>query len=395
MSRYFTNDAADSSYDLRVVPRSRPSRILPDSQGRWYGGPAGPAGAPAGISTCDRPARFGDFPVTTETSEQGTSEVSPGSGPVGRLDASVVVCTYNRADSLSATLEALKRQAVRPGFRWEVVVVDNNSRDRTRQVVEAFQRDWPALRYRFEPQQGLSHARNNGIAAMRGEIVLFTDDDVCPEPDWVQRIADGMTVHRCDACGGFIAPLFEAAPPPWLTERFYGFLALRTDRADTYELTRDGPMPFGANMAFRRSVFDRVGGFDVMRGRKGNVLASGEDGEFFERLVAAGGRVMFFGDARVHHRVEAFRLTKRYLRRWRFQTSRNLGETKGLPGGRRVFGVPLYVFPQLGRALAKALVSRATAPQDEAFSSEIIVWHFLGMISGLRRRQRPDRNPAT
>jgi glycosyltransferase involved in cell wall biosynthesis len=308
--------------------------------------------------------------------------------PVRHLDASVIVCTYNRAASLSQTLECLRRQELRPGVRWEIVVVDNNSNDHTRSLVEGLQREWPTLRYRSEPQQGLSHARNHGIATARGEVLLFTDDDVCPEPDWVQRIIDGMAEHRCDACGGYIAPVFEIAPPSWLTERFYGFLAVRTDRKDTYQMAAGSQMPFGANMAIRRAVFERVGAFDVMRGRKCSVLASGEDGELFERIFSAGGRVMFFGEARVHHRVEAFRLTKQYLRRWRFQTSRNLGETKGLPGERRLFGIPLYVFPQLARALAEAVVSRITAPQDEAFFREIIVWHFLGVIGGLRRRQR-------
>ena len=94
---------------------------------------------------------------------------------------------------------------------------------------------------------------------------------------------------------------------------------------------------------------------------------------------------MFFGDARVHHAVEAFRLTKRYFRRWRYQTSRNLAESRGLVGTRRIFGIPLYVFPQLMRAIARALLSSLRDPADKAFQSEIIVWHFLGTIAGLWR----------
>ena len=311
----------------------------------------------------------------------------------GELDASVIVCTYNRAASLSDTLESLKRQELRPGLSWEVVVVDNNSSDPTRSLVERFQREWPVLRYRFEPQQGLSHARNRGIAAARGAVILFTDDDVCPEPDWVQRILDGMAEHGCEACGGYIAPLWESPPPPWLTQRFHGFLAIRTDRADTYRVLGDSQPPFGANMAFRRGVFERVGLFDVTRGRSGATLASGEDGEFFERILANGARVMFFGDARVHHKVESFRLTKRYLRRWRYQTSRNIAENKGFPGERRAFGIPFYLFPQLGRAAWNAVLARLTAPPDEAFHRELLVWHFLGVMSGLRRRRRTSTVP--
>ena len=304
------------------------------------------------------------------------------------LEASVVVCTYNRADSLARTLRELQAQRVRPGTEWEVLVVDNNSSDHTRETVESFARSFPRLRYTRETQQGLSHARNHGIGAARGAVLLFTDDDVAPEPDWVQRVLDGMREHGCDACGGFIGPLWESPPPPWLTERFHGFLAIKAERTDCYPITPGVALPYGANMAFRRSVFDHFGLFDVRRGRRGNILASGEDGEFFDRILAGGAKVMFFGDARVHHSVESFRLTKRYFRRWRYQTSRNLAESRGFPGTRRLFGVPLYLYPQSARAIVRALLARFSAPPDEAFFREIIAWHFLGSLEGLWRNRR-------
>jgi len=327
--------------------------------------------------------------MTEEAAKQTTEAREIDTEALPRLDASVIVCTYNRADSLARTLECLSRQALRPGVRWEVIVVDNNSNDHTRRSVGAHGGAWPGLRYRFEPSQGLSHARNHGIAAARGEVILFTDDDVYPEPDWVQTILDRMASHGCDACGGYIAPIWDAPPPKWLTERFHGFLAIRADRQDTFEVTADGPLPFGANMAFRRQVFDRAGLFDVSRGRKGAVLAGGEDSDLFDRILRSGGKVMFFGDARVHHRVEAFRLRKRYFRKWRFQASRNLGAILEVPGDRRIAGVPLYFFPQLARAIGRAVRARLTGPRDEAFFRELLVWHFLGMMRGLADRRQP------
>jgi glycosyltransferase involved in cell wall biosynthesis len=310
------------------------------------------------------------------------------SKPPTSLDASVIVCTYNRADSLVRTLHSLQAQVVRPGIDWEVLVVDNNSSDRTRAVVEELCGAFPRLRYSRESRQGLAHARNHGIAVARGEVLLFTDDDVAPESDWVERILDGMATSGCDACGGFIAPVWESPPPSWLTERFHGFLAIRAERCDRYEVVPGSLPPFGANMAFRREVFERFGGFDVMRGRRGHVLAGGEDSEMFERILAGGGKVMFFGDARVHHCVESSRLTKRYFRRWRYQTSRNLAERRGFPGERRLLGVPLYLYPQSVRAILRALLARFSAPADEAFFREVIVWHFLGSIDGLWRNRR-------
>jgi GT2 family glycosyltransferase len=301
------------------------------------------------------------------------------------MDCSVIVCTYNRAASLQDTLAALAAQEAAPGLEWEVLVVDNNSRDDTRRVVEAAQRTWPRLRYVFEAAQGLSHARNRGIAESTGEILLFTDDDVLPEPDWLATTLAGLARHQADACGGYIAPIWESPPPAWLTERFYGFLAVRTDRTDDYPITGPEQAPFGANMAVRRRVFDQVGGFDTSRGRKGKVLASGEDGELFERILRAGFKAVFLGSSKVHHKVESFRLTKRYFRRWRFQTSRNIAQSRGVSGQRRLFNIPVYVFPQFLRAVARMLWGHLTQPKDEAFNREIVVFHFMGLMQGLFR----------
>lgn len=115
---------------------------------------------------------------------------------------SVIVCTYQRAESLRETLAALKALEIAPGRSVEFIVVDNNSSDHTRQVVEQCQGDWPALRYEFEGAQGLSHGRNHGIACARGDIILFTDDDVLPGRDWLEQTVAGLERHGADACGG-------------------------------------------------------------------------------------------------------------------------------------------------------------------------------------------------
>ena len=198
------------------------------------------------------------------------------------MDASIIVCTYNRVESLKDTLDALHKQQTFTFKDWEVIIVDNNSKDHTRQVVEKVQHNWSILRYAFEEKQGLSHARNHGIACAKGDIILFTDDDVLPEPNWLETTLLGMKKYKVDACGGYIAPIWETQPPKWLTERFYGFLAIRTDRTDDYQVTNTSQAPFGANMAFKKSIFDKVGLFDTSRGRMGKVLASGEDIEMFE-----------------------------------------------------------------------------------------------------------------
>lgn len=306
------------------------------------------------------------------------------------MDASVVVCTYNRCQSLIETLRAIAAQEVPEDFAWELIVVDNNSHDATRPTVEAFQAARPrlAMRYAFEGRQGLSNARTHGIALARGDYVVFTDDDVLPAPDWLALLVGGMRAHRCSAAGGYIEPLWQAEPPPWLTERFYGFLALRTDPEGPKPVRLEEEMPFGANVAFQRSLFARLGNFDPHLGRNGEVLAGGEEIDMLMRVVRSGGKVMYFPQARVRHKVEAFRLRKSYFRRWRHECSRNEAQKWPAIQGRQIAGVPWYLFAQLFRAVWQSAAMRIARPADEAFRQEMIVWHFVGLIRGLAQKHR-------
>lgn len=305
----------------------------------------------------------------------------------------VAICTYNRAASLEHTLFALALQQVPAELNWETILVDNNSTDETRAVAARFEQEGrpPYLRYVFEGQQGLSHARNRAIAESRGDILLFTDDDVRPEPDWIARLVTQMDAHGCDGAGGWIGPIWEKEPPAWLTEQFYGFLAIRPDDKGPQLITADCPPPFGANMAFRRNVFERLGVFDPALGRTGNVLAGGEEWDLFQRLIEAGGKVMYFPDARVHHVVEAYRLRKAYFRRWRYQGSRNQAQLTDIAGNRRILGVPPYLLTQLLSAAWAALSGRLSSPEDEVLRRDMLVGHFAGMIAGCHARWRAGR----
>lgn len=309
------------------------------------------------------------------------------------MDASVVVCTYNRAESLRRTLDKILEQRLDRNIPWEVIVVDNNSKDYTRQVVENFKErmDSPIIRYEFEGKQGLSYARNRGVISARGKYILFTDDDVSPEPNWLNEIVTGMAHYGCNACGGWIGPAWAEPPPPWLTKRFYGFLALRIDENGPKLVTTLNEAPFGANMAFCKSVFDCYGLFDTNRGRVGNRLWSGEDGEFFQRLFHGGAKVMYFPQARVYHHIDRYRMRKHYFRKWRFQTSYNISKTEEIVGSRRILGVPIYIMRQTLTAAYKAFVSRIYREPSEVLHREMIFSHFLGAVYGLCSREKEKR----
>ncbi|MDD1613734.1 MAG: glycosyltransferase family 2 protein, partial [Methylococcaceae bacterium] len=103
------------------------------------------------------------------------------------INISVIICTYNRANSLADTLHCLTKQSYETA-NWELIVVDNNSNDNTKEIISEYSKKLPNLIYKFEPQQGLSFARNLGIHSAHGAIIAFTDDDVLPEFDWLIQI---------------------------------------------------------------------------------------------------------------------------------------------------------------------------------------------------------------
>jgi len=238
-------------------------------------------------------------------------------------DISIVVCTYNRASSLRLTLAALAAQALSSEIAWEILVIDNNSTDSTRSVAQEFiaASSIPA-RYTFVAAQGLSRARNAGIAESKADVVAFTDDDVSPATDWVEQIAAAMERENSDIVGGRIMPMWSSEPPPWLQHRpaLHAALAIM-DYPSRAAIVAAGQMPgvWGANMAFRRRVFDKVGVFDTRRGLVGGTLHRGEEIDLVARALAAGCRAVYDPRVVVSHRVDHQRMRLTYLSRLYFQ----------------------------------------------------------------------------
>jgi glycosyltransferase involved in cell wall biosynthesis len=294
------------------------------------------------------------------------------------MDLTVVICTYNRADLLEATLSALAEQKVDGKLAWDVVVVDNNSSDRTRAVAQQAAPRLPVT-YVFEGRQGLSQARNSGIAAARGEILAFTDDDVLPARDWVNSIAGAIERWGSDIVGGRILPKWEGTPPNWLLEDdtlLANLAMLTSERVRIFEPSRrESPKVWGANMAFRRSVFSRVGLFDTRRGIRGKVLYGGEETELITRAIDAGSVAVYDPSLVVFHRIGPDRMRRGYFRRLRFQ--RALGEA--LASERR--GAPRWRYRRAAQ-LAVRWIGRALLGKPGAFTLELDFLEELGAIAG-------------
>src|SRR5215467_4532814 len=140
---------------------------------------------------------------------------------------SVVIATKNREALLADTLGALAGQRW-PGDQFEVLVADNGSTDGTRAVVEraSIRSPMPRIRYRYVQLPGKSSAVNAILDGVRGSLVALTDDDVCPEPDWLERLAAAFEETGADFVAGRILPRWECEPPSWLSSPLYGVLAI-------------------------------------------------------------------------------------------------------------------------------------------------------------------------
>lgn len=228
---------------------------------------------------------------------------------------SVVLCTYNRSDLLRRALLSFRGLAGCGGC--ELIVVDNNSTDDTPDVVSACVDeigDHVTVRYIHEPVQGLSVARNRGIAAARGDIIAFLDDDAVPGQRWLVGMRELFAARpEVLAAGGPIEPEFEIQRPDWLVtplEPYYTIL----DLGDKLMEFPRGREPFGAGMAFRAAML-RQHGFNKTLGRKGDQLLSNEESQLFHQIRAAGGQLFYVPDMGVRHFVPKERLTKDWITR--------------------------------------------------------------------------------
>lgn len=268
-------------------------------------------------------------------------------GQTTTLALSVCICTFNRAGSLRQTLARLGGVRVPPGVALEVVVVDNNSSDATREVL-AEVRDLP-LRVVGEPRPGLASARNAGVGACSGEYILWTDDDVLVDPGWLEAYVAAIRAHP-DAgfFGGPILPHLEGRPPGWLPEvlpELSSAYALRDFPPGIGPLGPD-TLPYGANFLVRRSLMVRYP-FDPALGRVGRAGGClSEEWSVLTALLDAGETGWWVPDAKVWHMIPPSRQTRRYLRQYFILSGATPGAIAAA-GAPRLFGRPRWLWRTL------------------------------------------------
>jgi glycosyltransferase involved in cell wall biosynthesis len=304
---------------------------------------------------------------------------------------SVVMSTYNRGELLADAIRSVLAQQDTTTPPFELIVVDNNSTDRTREVVEQFAAMDGRVRYLFEPQQGLSHARNAGIRRARAPLIAFTDDDVRSGPDWVAAIVRAFDDHpEADAVGGRVLPLWPAAPPVWLTRDHWSPLALVDHGESPVAVTAAHPICLvGANFAFRRWVFDAIGGFATDFQRVKDGIGSLEDHEFLLRLLRIGRSGVYDPRIVLHAEIQPNRLERAYHRRWHTGHghfhARLRSEHMERTGVGTLFGVPAHLYRQALGDLVGWIRATRTGDRSRAFHHEVRLCFFRGFFRTRRR----------
>ncbi|MFF7313550.1 glycosyltransferase [Streptomyces sp. NPDC008137] len=262
---------------------------------------------------------------------------------------SVVICAYteDRWEDILAAVSSVRAQS-RPALET-LLVVDHNDTLRERLAKEYEEYDEPSegavVRVLANAgPRGLSAGRNTGIAAARGEVVAFLDDDAVAERDWLRHFAEAYTDPRVMAVGGRTVPVWASGRrPDWFPEEFDWVVGC------TYRGLPRGRVRvrnvLGGNASFRRSAFDAAGGFATGIGRDGDKRPLGcEETELCIRLSRARPDAVLLIDDRavIHHRVPEVREHFRYFRTRTYAeglskalVARSVGAEKGLESERR------------------------------------------------------------
>ena len=321
---------------------------------------------------------------------------APGAVEAGALRASVVICafTQRRWEQLQRAVASVHRQTV--PVHEVLVVIDHND-----DLYEQAAAGLDARVLRNADVQGLSGARNTGVRHATGEVVVFLDDDAWAEDDWLARLLDAYGEPTVLGVGGGVAPAFEGRRPRSLPPEFYWVVGCSyTGQPVVRSVVRN---MIGANMSFRRSAFDRAGGFSTSLGRIGDRPLGCEETEFCIRAAAAvpGSRVVLEPAALVHHQVPPSRTSWSYFRSRCYSEGLSKAAVARLAGsGPGLASERSYATRTLPTGVARGLTDLlarrdATGPVRAAGIVVGLVWTTAGYVRGrLSPRVADGRTPG-
>ncbi|MFO7528770.1 MAG: glycosyltransferase [Marinobacter sp.] len=309
------------------------------------------------------------------------------------MDISVVLATYNRDEILAKTL--LNFQSLKTdGLAWQVFVVDNACRPETLKLVSGFSESLP-VRYLEEVTAGKNNALLRAMPEVEGQLVVFTDDDVIADPDWLLNLWSGAKrLPQFDLFGGRILPLFpEGMEPEEGIDLENGFTRSAYVIAD-WDLPEGEIRPgriWGPNMAVRKRVFDAGYSFDPSIGPSQSAsYTMGSETEFLLRVSEAGFRGAYIPTALVHHQIRPNQLSIDWLRGRAYRQGKGKAALYGeFDGYKHWFGVPRFLFRKLVTLFTKTQLCKLLGDSSRYYRNAIELGMFQGIFAYYREKNRP------
>lgn len=316
------------------------------------------------------------------------------------LKISVIIATYNRCKSLKDVLECLVLQDQDEDFEYEIIVVDNNSKDKTKEYVEKyFPKLDTRLKYIFESKQGKSFALNRGIIEATGEIIAFTDDDVILPHEWLKNIKKYFVFFpNISGLAGKVLPKLICPKPFWLSlngEYILKGVLSYYDHGDKAFILNNKEKPFlGANMALRSHIFKKYGLFNE-EFKKINGFFSGtsmltEDTEYYYRIKEAGEKILYAPDVIVEHIFDENRMNKSYFKYWYFRTGICAALVNDQKNFKKCIFLPFWLLKSIAKNLIKSVCNYMILNFKKAFYYEIQFYFDLGQIWGYLKKAKNE-----
>jgi glycosyltransferase involved in cell wall biosynthesis len=226
---------------------------------------------------------------------------------------SVVICTYNNLVLLKRSVKAILKQSLEKE-KYEVLIINNNSNDGTANYIKSLLAKEKNLKYFNEKRQGLSYARNRGIAESMGEIITFLDDDAIARKDLLESIYHKFNDYPSILClGGKVIPKIEFNVPDWMEKRYRNFLVLEYDLGEQDCFLDKIYGPVGANISFKKNVFEKFGNFDIRLGRVKDKYLSNEEEKLLFAIKKLKKSCLYTSKAVVYHIAKKTRVGRKFL----------------------------------------------------------------------------------
>lgn len=303
------------------------------------------------------------------------------SSPLVKNQITVAVCSYNAAEYLPNLLEKLITQDC--SIPFEVLIVDNNSTDNTQALVSDFARSsLISIRYVSEFEQGIAFARNRAIEeSLSSRYLAFIDADEIPEKNWLQAAVRSLSDEAIDCVGGKISVALPYRPT-WLSDDLLPFYGEVSHSNQAFRIIDSSTPIWSGNIAYNTRIFQQGLRFDTRYNRKGKGIGGGEDGIMFHYFLQHHLTLVYEPEMEILHLIPDEKIKRGYFLKLHYIAGKKTGLYEMNPDGKKIFGIPGFMFVQLFKKTYQVLYLRFVKPYGYMRETMNLSYQ-LGMMMGL------------